>query len=139
VFEGHDIDAGVEGAGAKGQGGQIAYDIEARVIPARIADGEVERDIAMTFEVAGMRAFSGSAIEHARTGWKITGEIGEIGVDHSLKVKDEAAQKRREKALQARVIQAAVYFRLASSMMVDPAPQAASKIVNGSAPTTKEK
>ena len=139
MLQGDDVDARVEGSGPNGKSSQIAHDIEARVVPSRITDGQVEREVALAFKIAGVRAFSRASVKHACSRRKIAGEVCKVAFDGGFKVKHEAAQKGGKKALEARVIQAAVYFRLASSMIVDPAPQAASKIVNGRAPTTSEK
>ena len=50
MFEGDDVDAGVEGGVAEGESGEVGDGVEFAVVPGGVADGEVDRDVALARE-----------------------------------------------------------------------------------------
>ena len=135
VLQRDDVDARGKGPVPKGQGGQIRYCIELPVVPSWVADRQIDSDIARAVEVSGVATFPRSCIEYALTRTVRSGERIERIVNSGFEMQDVTSQKTRQSICERRV--AHVFLR-ASIMMVDPARQADSTRVKGSAATTSD-
>jgi len=131
-----DVDTGLEAAIGEGKRGEIGNGVQLSIVPGGIADREIDGEIPAGRKIFRVDAFSGAGIQHSGAGGKFRGETGKRIVDRGFEVQNVASQEARQNALD-RLIRHA--FRRAYSMMVDPAPQAASSSVNGSATSTRPK
>ena len=136
MFQRHDVQAGIEAGGGKGQAGEIAEDIEALVVPLRITDGEVRAGVAAVRKVLAVLAFSGAGVENAGTWGKGSAEGGGVIADGGFKEPQVALQERWNAPAPA--IGTHGFFR-ASTMMVAPWRQAASSMAKGQEAMTRPK
>src|SRR5580704_8174993 len=130
MLQRHNIDAGFKTSAWKRQRGQIRDGVQLAVIPPRIAHRKIHSNVALAPKIPGVHPFSSARVQYARptgqTGRKLLQRI----VDRGLEVQHMTPQKPRQATLDGPIRQ--VFLR-ASSMMVEPAPHAASNNVNGSA------
>lgn len=136
MFERNDVDGGVETCVTKRERGQVGDGVELAVIPGGVADSEVHADVALPLEMLGVAHLAGAGVQDACTIGKIARKLRDGIFDGRFKVEHVAAQKCGKAALQRWMIQA---FLRASTMIVDPQPQAASMMVNGMDASVKPK
>ena len=120
---------------AEGQRGEVGHHVEAGVVPGGVAHGEIHAAVALGGEQAGVLAFAGAGVEHARVLGKAAREGFERLLDGAFEVQHVAAQRAREERGGGGV----PHFFRASTITVEPARQAASSNVNGSAAATRAK
>src|SRR5579872_1792463 len=136
MLQRNDVDASVETRVAKGQRRQIGDSIQFAVIPGRIAHREINSDVSLPSEIFGVRLLARASVQRARAGSEAGRKLLESLLDGGFEMQQIAPQKSGQAALDGPISQA---FLRASTIMVDPAPQAASSSVNGSAATTSAK
>ena len=133
VFEGHDIDGGIERAVAKRQGAEIADYIEVRVVPRRVADAQVHRDVALIREQSPMPGLARAGIEYPRARRQGIRKSRKRAFDQAFEKEHVVAQRTGKARCQASGSHATLR---ASIMTLDPFPNRASIRVKGTAAAT---
>ncbi len=136
MLERDNVNARSKCAIAERKGLQIGDCVEGAIVPAGIADGEIDSAITRFREQATMPAFARARVEHTHSRRKIARKGGQRVVDGGFEIENLPAQ---ESGKTIRGGGEAHVFLRASIMIVEPARQAASAIVNGSAATTTAK
>ena len=90
----------------------------------------------LLLEMMGVLAFACAGVKHAGILGQSTRERGHSVVDGSFEVQNMTAERFRQPLLEGLIRQR---LQRASIMMVEPAPHAASRMVNGREPTTMPK
>src|SRR5947209_3819713 len=119
MFQGHDIDTGVEGCRSKWQRDEIGDRTEPAIVPGRVSHAQVHSDIALPRKVSRVSRFARARIEHPHAGIQIIRKRSDAIVYRCLEVQNVPAQESGEATLDRAIDQG---FLRASSMIVEPAP-----------------
>src|SRR5579884_1157124 len=136
VLEGHDADRRFEAAVRKRQSVQVGNSVELAVIPSVVADAEIDAYVSLPGKKRRVPHLARAGVQNARTRRERLGERRHGVLDGRLEVEKVAGKKPRQQALDRSISQA---FLRASTMIVEPAPKAASTTANGSETSTMPK
>jgi hypothetical protein len=139
VLESNNIDARIEGTGPKGQRGKICDRIQIAIIPGSISDSQVDAHVAVSVEQLCILSFPGAGIKNKCVSCNFCGETSHCRLDCTFKVENIPLKPDRHNAERRGHVPADHPFFRASTMMVDPARQAASSAVTGTAVITRAK
>jgi hypothetical protein len=96
MLEGDDVEAGIEGGGGQGEGGEIGDTVEAAVVPMGVTDSQIDGEIAVGGELGGVTEFAGAGVEDTGGRGKGLGEAGDGALDFRFKMENPVAKPRRQ-------------------------------------------
>ncbi len=136
VLERDDVQARREPAIPKRERREVGDAIQPRIVPAGIADSEIDGHVPLAAERSCMPRFARPGIQHPRTLRQPGGELRHGVVDAALEVHDVTAEEPGQRSRQTPVPHR---FLRASIITVLPAWHAASSSAKGSEAATRKK